>query len=287
MPGPSELYDVGLVTEPYPDRSKLTEKGARFRALHSGPGAFVIANAWDAGSARLLLQLNLFPAIATSSAAAAMAQGLRDGLLGRDRSLANARAIVNACDPLPVSADLENGFSEPPGKVAETIRLAAAAGLVSASIEDAVEGHGPVYDRARGRAGRGGRRGGAIGRFRSADRTCREFHSRGRTWTTRSATACLRARGGRRTVRWATDPRGRARGLRRPTGSIYGRGSRPVLSRCRSRGRGRAANQPGGPHFIARRSGLVAAREVASLGTFTYTENSGRVERVIIVVDAY
>ena len=126
----------------------MTEKGARFRALHSGPGAFVIANAWDAGSARLLLQLNLFPAIATSSAAAAMAQGLRDGLLGRDRSLANARAIVNACDPLPVSADLENGFAEPPGKVAETIRLAAAAGLVGASIEDAVEGHGPVYDRA-------------------------------------------------------------------------------------------------------------------------------------------
>jgi 2-methylisocitrate lyase-like PEP mutase family enzyme len=148
MPGPSELYDVGLVTEPYPDRSKLTEKGARFRALHVGPGAFVIANAWDAGSARLLLQLNLFPAIATSSAAAAMAQGLRDGLLGRDRSLANASAIVNACDPLPVSADLENGFGEAPEQVAETIRLAAAAGLVGASIEDAVEGHGPVYDRA-------------------------------------------------------------------------------------------------------------------------------------------
>jgi 2-methylisocitrate lyase-like PEP mutase family enzyme len=131
-----------------PGRSKLTEKGARFRAIHSGPGAFVIANAWDAGSARLLLDLNLFPAIATSSAAAAMAQGLRDGQLGRDRSLANARAIVNACDPLPVSADLENGFGEAPATVAEAIRMAAAAGLVGASIEDAGEGHGPVYDRS-------------------------------------------------------------------------------------------------------------------------------------------
>jgi 2-methylisocitrate lyase-like PEP mutase family enzyme len=131
-----------------PDRSKLTEKGARFRELHSGPGAFVIANAWDAGSARLLLELNLFPAIATSSAAAAMAQGLRDGQLGRDRALANARAIVNACDPLPVSADLENGFGEAPATVAETIRMAAEAGLVGASIEDAGEGHGPVYDRS-------------------------------------------------------------------------------------------------------------------------------------------
>ena len=130
------------------DRSKLTEKGARFRALHSGPGAFVIANAWDAGSARLLLELNLFPAIATSSGASAMAHGLRDGQLGRDRSLASARAIVNACDPLPVSADLENGFGEAPAMAAETIRMAAAAGLVGASIEDAVEGHGPVYDRS-------------------------------------------------------------------------------------------------------------------------------------------
>jgi len=148
MSGRPELYDVGLMAEPTLERSHLTEKGARFRALHSGPGAFVIANAWDAGSARLLLDLKLFPAIATSSAAAAMSQGLRDGQLGRDGSLANARQIVGACDPLPVSADLENGFGESPATVAETIRLAAATGLVGASIEDAVEGHGPVYDRS-------------------------------------------------------------------------------------------------------------------------------------------
>jgi len=148
MSGRPELYDVGLMAEPTLERSHLTEKGARFRALHSGPGAFVIANAWDAGSARLLLDLKLFPAIATSSAGAAMAQGLRDGQLGRDRSLANARQIVSAGDPLPVSADLENGFGESPATVAETIRLAAATGLVGASIEDAGEGHGPVYDRS-------------------------------------------------------------------------------------------------------------------------------------------
>jgi 2-methylisocitrate lyase-like PEP mutase family enzyme len=148
MSGRPELYDVGLMAEPTLERSHLTEKGARFRALHSGPGAFVIANAWDAGSARLLLDLKLFPAIATSSAAAAMSQGLRDGQLGRDRSLANARQIVSAGDPLPVSADLENGFGESPATVAETIRLAAATGLVGASIEDAGEGHGPVYDRS-------------------------------------------------------------------------------------------------------------------------------------------
>ncbi|HYJ31705.1 MAG TPA: isocitrate lyase/phosphoenolpyruvate mutase family protein [Candidatus Binatia bacterium] len=124
-------------------RPSPAEKGARFRALHQGPRAFVIANAWDAGSARLLAQMG-FEAIATSSAAAARALGLEDGQMGRDRSLANARSIVEACD-VPVSADLENGFGEAPAVAAETIRMAAAAGLAGASIEDAPAGEG-VYD---------------------------------------------------------------------------------------------------------------------------------------------
>jgi 2-methylisocitrate lyase-like PEP mutase family enzyme len=120
-----------------------SEKAARFRALHEGPGVFVIANAWDPGSARLLDQLG-FQALATSSAAAARALGLEDGQLGRDLSLANARSIVDACD-LPVSADLENGFGEAPAVAPETIRMAGAAGLAGASIEDAPAGSG-VYE---------------------------------------------------------------------------------------------------------------------------------------------
>src|SRR5689334_10570938 len=111
------------------------EKAARFRALHDGPGAFVIPNPWDIGSARLLAGLG-FEALATSSAASATAIGRRDGALTRDEALAHARMIVNATD-LPVSADLERGFGDAPEIVAETIRLAAEAGLVGCTIEDA------------------------------------------------------------------------------------------------------------------------------------------------------
>jgi len=111
------------------------EKALRFQALHAGPRAFVIANPWDAGSARLLAALG-FPALATSSGASAGTLGRRDGQVSRDEALSQARAIVAATD-LPVSADLEKGFGDAPADAAETIRLAAQAGLVGGSIEDA------------------------------------------------------------------------------------------------------------------------------------------------------
>ena len=110
------------------------EKGVRFRALHEGATAFLIPNPWDVGSARLLAGLG-FKALATSSAASACAIGKRDGGLTRDEALAHARMIVDATD-LPVSADLEKGFGDAPEVVAETIRLAAEAGLVGCTIED-------------------------------------------------------------------------------------------------------------------------------------------------------
>jgi 2-methylisocitrate lyase-like PEP mutase family enzyme len=110
------------------------EKAARFRALHEGPGAFIIPNPWDAGSARLLAGLD-FQALATSSAASACALGKRDHELTRDEAMAHSRVIVEATD-LPVSADLENGFGDKPEIVAETIRRAAEAGLVGCTIED-------------------------------------------------------------------------------------------------------------------------------------------------------
>ena len=110
------------------------DKGARFRALHDGPAAFVIPNPWDVASARVLDGLG-FEALATSSAASACAMGRRDGGLTRDEALAHARMIVDATD-LPVSADLENGFGDAPDTVAETIHLAAGVGLVGCTIED-------------------------------------------------------------------------------------------------------------------------------------------------------
>jgi len=124
------------------------EKAERFRALHDAPGAFVIPNPWDAGTAKILTQIG-FPALTTTSAGLAFALGRRDGagLVTREETFANARQIVDATH-LPVAADLENGFGDAPEAAAETIRLAAeSAGLVGASIEDATgDPARPIYD---------------------------------------------------------------------------------------------------------------------------------------------
>jgi 2-methylisocitrate lyase-like PEP mutase family enzyme len=110
------------------------EKAARFRALHQNKRIFTMPNPWDVGSARALAAMG-FEALATSSGASAAALGRRDGELSREDALAHARAIVAATE-LPVAGDLENGFGDSPEYVAETIRLAADAGLVGGSIED-------------------------------------------------------------------------------------------------------------------------------------------------------
>ncbi|MDY6944459.1 MAG: isocitrate lyase/phosphoenolpyruvate mutase family protein [Pseudomonadota bacterium] len=121
------------------------DKAVAFRTLHQQPQAFVIANAWDPGSAQLLAGLG-FPAIATSSAASANTLGRRDGKITRDEALAHARALAAAVD-VPVSADLENGFGHTPDQVAETIRLAAQAGVAGGSIEDHTgDASRPIYD---------------------------------------------------------------------------------------------------------------------------------------------
>ena len=121
------------------------EKGNRLRTLHEGPGVFVIANAWDAGSVRLLTGMG-FAALATSSGAAAGIVGRRDHQISREEALTQARGMVAATD-LPISADLENGFGDAPEIVAETVRQAAAVGLVGCSIEDATANASqPLYD---------------------------------------------------------------------------------------------------------------------------------------------
>jgi 2-methylisocitrate lyase-like PEP mutase family enzyme len=122
-----------------------SEKGQAFAVLHARPGCFVIPNPWDAGTARLLAGLG-FEALATTSAGLAFALGRRDGAVGREAVLENARDIVAATE-LPVSADLENGYGDAPETAAETIQLAAETGLLGGSIEDATgRKDAPIYD---------------------------------------------------------------------------------------------------------------------------------------------
>ena len=123
------------------------EKAAVFRALHARAGAFIIPNPWDAGTARLLAGLG-FEALATTSLGLANTLGRPDGAnaVSRSEVLENCRIIAGATD-LPVNADLENGYAHEPRAAAEMIRLAAEAGVVGGSIEDATgDPAQPIYD---------------------------------------------------------------------------------------------------------------------------------------------
>ena len=120
------------------------DPGPGFRALHRPGQPFILANAWDIGSAKMLAALGA-EAIATSSAAHAFTLGLPDGAVSRDQALSHAADLV-AATPLPVSGDFENGFADAPDALAETVRLAAEAGLAGISIEDVVPADGSVYD---------------------------------------------------------------------------------------------------------------------------------------------
>ena len=122
-----------------------SQKATAFRTLHERDGAFIIPNPWDIGTARLLAHLG-FEALATTSAGYAFSVGRPDYSIGRDEMLKHVADIVSATD-LPVSADLENGFSADPAVAAETYRLAAATGLVGGSIEDATgRKDDPIYE---------------------------------------------------------------------------------------------------------------------------------------------
>ncbi|MBM4441729.1 MAG: isocitrate lyase/phosphoenolpyruvate mutase family protein [Candidatus Rokubacteria bacterium] len=123
------------------------EKAATFRALHERPGCFMIPNPWDAGTAKLLASLG-FEALATTSLGLANSLGRVDGTntVSRAEVLANCKVIADAT-PLPVNADLENGYADEPRAAAEMIRLASEAGVVGGSIEDATGDEAkPIYD---------------------------------------------------------------------------------------------------------------------------------------------
>lgn len=126
------------------DSNDQKARGARFRELHTS-GTFVITNAWDGGSARILTGLG-FAALATSSGAAAGTLGCLDHGITAEQLIANAKLICDSTH-LPVSADLEKGFGDAPADTARTIRRAAEVGLVGGSIEDrSGDANTPIYD---------------------------------------------------------------------------------------------------------------------------------------------
>jgi len=123
----------------------MTDKAAHFRALHEGPGAFILPNPWDAGTARIFAALG-FPALATTSAGMDFSRGVAEGTTSRADLLAHCASIV-AATPLPVSADLEMGLGDSPESAGETIRAAAALGLAGGSLEDHTgRRDAPIYD---------------------------------------------------------------------------------------------------------------------------------------------
>ena len=254
------------------------DKAAKFRALHERAGAFVIANPWDAGSARMLAELG-FEALATSSGASAGARGRKDGQLTRDEVLAHAREIVAATD-LPVAADLENGFAESPEQVAETIRLAAAAGLVGGSIEDFTGDKArPFYEPAR-----------AVQRIAAAVEAARalpfpfsltarcEHFLRGRAdlGATIAQLQAYEAAGA--DVLFAPALPDLEVGSRRLRGAeeaaqFHGRDSRQVVQRGRARGRRRQAiSLATSLYRAAMKAAREAAAEVRSTGSFGYID---------------
>jgi 2-methylisocitrate lyase-like PEP mutase family enzyme len=121
------------------------DPGSIFRALHRPGAPFILANVWDAGTAKLCAALGA-EALATSSAAHAFTLGRPDGgTVSRDEALSHAESLVKAT-PLPVSGDFENGFGDSPDECAKTVRLAAEVGLAGISIEDSKPPDAAAYD---------------------------------------------------------------------------------------------------------------------------------------------
>jgi len=122
------------------------ERAERFLALHQGPGPLLMPNAWDAGSARLLVSLG-FKAVASTSSGFAATMGKLDGAVCLNEAMAHSRVLVKAAGAVPVSADLENGFGPDPADVRLTVLEAVSTGLAGCSIEDySGDPADPIYD---------------------------------------------------------------------------------------------------------------------------------------------
>jgi 2-methylisocitrate lyase-like PEP mutase family enzyme len=118
-----------------PTRATLLRKAKYFRSLHHGPALLVLANAWDAASARLFEQAG-FAAIGTTSAGIAWSQGCPDGQRLSREAMVEAVGRIAAAVSVPVTADMESGYGETAEEIAETVRLTIRAGAAGINLED-------------------------------------------------------------------------------------------------------------------------------------------------------
>lgn len=256
----------------------IDDIGERFLALHRGPGLLLLPNPWDVGSARLLASLG-FEALATTSSGFAGTLGRLDGSVTRDEAIAHAAGIATATG-LPVSADLENGFADDPAGVAETVRLAAAAGLAGCSVEDYTgRADDPLYDAglaaervaAAAEAARA-----APGRFVLTARA--ENHIRGRPDLDDTIARLLAYQAGGADVLYAPgltdreDLRRLVAAVDRPV-NVLARPGVPPVAELAAIGVRRVS--VGGSLFFATVGALVAAaRELREQGTYGYADGA-------------
>ncbi len=113
----------------------MTTTAARFHALHAGPDVLVLPNAWDAASAALMEDAGA-KAVATSSAAVAWARGYPDGDAVPVAAVIDTVAGVARVVSVPVTADIEGGYTDDLATLAETIKAVIGVGAVGINFED-------------------------------------------------------------------------------------------------------------------------------------------------------
>lgn len=119
-------------------------KCEEFAVLHSQPGAFIMPNPWDIGSATLLQNMG-FKALATTSAGLAYSLGRADGQVSLEEKLQHC-ADMAANTYVPISADFENGFADSPELAAKNVLRLAATGVAGCSVEDFSPQTGEIVD---------------------------------------------------------------------------------------------------------------------------------------------
>jgi 2-methylisocitrate lyase-like PEP mutase family enzyme len=246
---------------------------AGFLDLHRSGRPLLLPNAWDAGSAKLFASLG-FQALATTSSGHAATLGRLDGRVTRDEALAHAAELVSAV-ALPVSADLENGFSDDPDGVAQTVRLAIEAGLAGCSIEDATSDG--VYDPGRAAERITAAAEAADGRIVLTARSENYLHGRpdladtiARLQSFQEAGADVLYAPGLRDL---TDIRSVVESVDRPVNVLALPGARPVADLASA---GVARVSVGGAFaFAALGAAADAARELLERGTYGFWELAG------------